>query len=215
MPEKFHVVGVGRQPAAGRPAQTAAGLREHLCSNAGTSKAAGRIFTTFAPRQRVSCFLSSLWPRNRRILRQVPRSRTLPSLAHFFPHLNTAAPCRCSFVHANYDSAEDFAALSQHCSAIEEQLCVNRASLPASSFTHHCPQLADSGVRLRMPTGCFTLRCRRPPLLFRQPASTPPRGRATAGRGPSSRSRSAATADRTRSCLLRLLHRSRRTRCTA
>jgi glucose-6-phosphate 1-dehydrogenase len=44
MPEKFHVVGVGRQPAAGKPAQTAAGMREHLCSNAGTSKAAGTLW---------------------------------------------------------------------------------------------------------------------------------------------------------------------------
>jgi glucose-6-phosphate 1-dehydrogenase len=43
MPEKFHVVGVGRQPAAGKPAQTAASMREHLCSNAGTSKAAGTL----------------------------------------------------------------------------------------------------------------------------------------------------------------------------
>lgn len=41
MPEKFHVVGVGRQPAAGKPATTAQALRDHLCSNAGTSKAAG------------------------------------------------------------------------------------------------------------------------------------------------------------------------------
>ena len=50
MPEKFHVVGVGRQPASGKPALTAAGLRDHLCSNAGTSKAAGKFSATLVSR---------------------------------------------------------------------------------------------------------------------------------------------------------------------
>jgi len=53
MPERFHVVGVGRQPAAGKPPQTAQSLREHLCSNAGTSKAAGAFFSRLFAGQRV------------------------------------------------------------------------------------------------------------------------------------------------------------------
>lgn len=35
---------------------------------------------------------------------------------------------RCSFIHANYDSAADFASLSQHCSEIEQQMYVERAA---------------------------------------------------------------------------------------
>ena len=54
MPERFHVVGVGRQPAAGKPPQTAQGLREHLCSNAGTSKAAGSDFLFLSASKRVT-----------------------------------------------------------------------------------------------------------------------------------------------------------------
>ena len=54
MPERFHVVGVGRQPAAGKPPQTAQGLREHLCSNAGTSKAAGSDYLFLSASKRVT-----------------------------------------------------------------------------------------------------------------------------------------------------------------
>jgi len=80
MPNRFHIVGVGRQPAPGKPQQTAQGLREHLCSNAGTSKAA----------------VSG------------------PGTEEFF--------AKCSFIHANYDSASDFEKLDQHCKALEESL---------------------------------------------------------------------------------------------
>ena len=62
MPERFHVVGVGRQPAAGKPPQTAQGLREHLCSNAGTSKAAGKDFLFFSASKRVTVFATVSGP---------------------------------------------------------------------------------------------------------------------------------------------------------
>lgn len=100
MPEKFHVVGVGRQPAAGKPAQTAAGLREHLCSNAGTSKAA----------------VSG------------------PGTDEFF--------AKCSFIHANYDSAADFASLSQHCSEIEQQMFGGSPALANRLFYFALPPTA-------------------------------------------------------------------------
>jgi hypothetical protein len=101
MPEKFHVVGVGRQPAAGKPATTAQALRDHLCSNAGTSKAAGTPPVPCA-RGRVTDVFAAV---------------SGAGSDEFF--------AKCSFIHANYDSAADFAALSQHCAAIEDEMCVN------------------------------------------------------------------------------------------
>ncbi len=157
MPEKFHVVGVGRQPAAGKPKQTAAGLREHLCSNAGTSKAAG-AYSSASAAAVCSCSRCSLRPRHGRVLRQVPLTRALSP-----PALHRVTRCRCSFLHANYDSAEDFALLSQHCAAIEEQMCVKCSPVAAAAPCNparipqiwQCPRAGQQVVLLCSPSYCL------------------------------------------------------------
>jgi hypothetical protein len=113
---------------------------------------------------------------------------------------------RCSFVHANYDSATDFAALSRHCSAIEEQLCVAFSDAAASSICDRHPHRAGSEVHQQKPTGYFTSRFRQLRLLFLQPASMLQQEHPMDGPALSLRNRSAAAANLTRSFLLLFRH---------
>lgn len=125
MPEKFHVVGVGRQPAAGKPSNTP--LKHSTAFPFSNTLRQALHHRPSPPRppllergyiQVCRCPARSLRAQPRDAFAAVSGAGS----DEFF--------AKCSFIHANYDSAADFAVLSQHCAAIEDEMCVNCIHTP-------------------------------------------------------------------------------------